>query len=831
MRLLRLGAAAATAALFADAALSSPTQPGLSTFGRPPELALAWALAGAALAVFVGAARDRDTLGRRLTLVLMGATLLGTRAVPGDPGWRLVLLAFTLGAAAPRLRNGPASLAATVAVLLAVPALLGASVPHRALLWLSFALPPVSLALLVPALFDRDSARTLMTTLVLATGFLVVAALFSYVQLADGLELPLSAVTSTRLRVLGLHPNLAVPHLVVALVLGATLLWSPTPTGRADPIWNRAALLASVLVVIVALYAVDSRTGHLAAVGGLGLLGVGLYRGRGEALTRWVWRGAVLVVGVVLILPATGLTDPTIDTTSSSMVSKAVSFRSHMWELGRDAFGAAPWHGFGPGSFHEQGAVARPGRFDGMATDDHPHSVVLAVGEGLGWPGLLALAWLALVSLRPPKRREPIQVGLAAATLVMWASNAADLGGAANTLYPALVFLLLGLRDASEITPGTPLHACPGARGALIAASLVGLLGLALGVEHVLLRRVGDALERHPVQVAAGLDTTSRDAELADAERWLDLADRLIPFDPEIPTTRAALFQRVGTSLDLEHSLEEALARFPRSAGLHHRYSLVLSQTDVAAPEVLEHMRLAVELDPWGTDGWRRHLDLAHLLMLRGEPGPALDAVVAALLVNPGAAADIPRVGSGDDLVLLPAGPGRGALPLTAVLGAVADQRRRYEDQDAAYAERFSKREIEVLISLGETDAAVARIRELLADSPLYLNFKLGDAYAASGRLAEAREHYRLANETWPDGEAENFWLLTFELEVRSEQEPLDVESFEARVSDAGAVLADVVFDQAVLQRLLVARRRVAERGLDGESAARYTEALAFLAR
>ncbi len=465
--------AACVAWLFAEAAFGLPRRAGVSTFGNPPELAIAWVACAAGFASAVVRARDRLTVARRLTLALLVAALLGLRMVQADPGLRLLLLGAALGAAAPWLRARPGAGVTLLALALAVPALMGTEFPQGAVLWLGYVLPPAGLALLLPACFGGRAAGRAAAAFVIATGAASLAALATYPVLAAGLELSFDAVLHTRLRFLGLHPNLAVPHLATTLVLGVSLLVA------VERRW-RAPLLATLVPVVLALLALRSRTGLLTAAFGLSLLLIPRLPSR---LAPWAHRLAIAAVAALLLFPLTGLSDARITQRSSDMVSKAVSFRSAMWELGRDTLSAAPWHGFGPGTAYAQGRYARPSRYDGLPKDDHPHNVVLATGGALGWPGLLGLAALFLAGVRRPRAGGLLAHAATSAALAMWAADAIDMGGADATLYPSLAFLLLGLRQAALGTDVPGRGAPPGSalrRTACVAGLLLASSGLLL---------------------------------------------------------------------------------------------------------------------------------------------------------------------------------------------------------------------------------------------------------------------------------------------------------------------------------------------------------------
>jgi len=578
--LLRLTAAALAAWLFIGAALAAPVLAGVSTFGRPPELAIAWLVAGCAAAWWLLRAPERAALARRLTLVLLVCTVLGQRGVPGDGGVRLLLLAVTLLAARPWLVPGRAALLAAAAFFLALPAVLGTDFPQGSVLWCSYVLPPAALALLVPSLFGAGHAGRVALVLLLATSVLCLFALASYATLAHGLALPLPAVLATRLRLLGLHPNLGVPHLVTCLLLAAGLAFHVPPR-------RRPLLLLAALPVLLALLAVRSRTGWLALGFGGALFALAHWRAtRGTRFPALRFAPVVAAAGVACLLlwPALGLGTGGRLQRDPSMASKAVSFRSSMWELGRATCAAAPWHGFGPGTTFVQARFAQPGVYEGLPKDDHPHNVVLAVGEALGWPGLAALALLFAGSVVRSRRQDALAHAAGAALLALWAANAIDLGGADATLYPALVFLLLGVRDdaGDGATASRPRLSRWLSRLLPWLAAACALLGASLAAGNACERRAEaavDAAEAARRSASAESSPVAATAILAeaDAAAWLQRAERLQPFDPNLPLLRARAASLRQQPAEVLSALLRARELFPGSAALAHQAALVLS--------------------------------------------------------------------------------------------------------------------------------------------------------------------------------------------------------------------------------------------------------------
>jgi len=811
--LVRWLGAATAAWLFVDAAFATGPHAGVSTFGNPPELALVWLACAAGWASALARAPDRLAVARRLVLALLVATLLGRRVVPADPGLRLALLGMTLWAAAPWLRLRAGAGVTLLALALALPGALLSELPQGSLLWAGYVLPPAALALLVPAVLPGRAAFRAATALLLATSVACAAALASYPVLAGGLELPLRSVLPTRLHLLGLHPNLAVPHLATTLVLGAALLAVARQRGR-------PALLLAMLPVAGALAAIQSRTGLLATAFGLALLALTRLPARLAAAGQ---RLALLGVAVLLLFPLTGLSDGSISASSSSMVSKAVSFRSAMWELGRDTLAQAPWHGCGPGTAYVQGRHARSSRYDGLPKDDHPHNVLLAAGGALGWPGLAGLCLLFVAGTRRPRAGGALAVASGAAALALWAANAIDMGGADATYFPSLAFLLLGLRHAAALPdsagrgspPGSPARRAAGASAALLVAG--GLAQLA-----------GEASEQEAIRLLDRLSSPPTAADAAEVDAALARAAALQPLDPNVPLLAARLATLQHDNDATVKALERARALFPRSPALAHRLALAHASFRPGDPRVDALLAESVALDPFGADAWRRQRDRAQVRALAGDAHGALSALIEAVLLNPAAAAGLPTRGAGDALELLPGGPDGAALRLSDLLAELARRRTARGLADPPSETRLRMREIEVLRALGLYQLADECARARVASEPLYLARQLAQSALARGAPEEALA--RLREVAAPD----DFWVTGDVIVALSRTSPLDAPAFDAALARELDLLrssADVVFDLPVVERLLEARRTVAERRGDAQRATRFADALEFARR
>lgn len=807
-RLAALTAGLAAAAPFLDALRLPPFEAGLSTFGRPPAFKVVLALIALGLLVMAWRAASRLDLARLLTLTLVGCGLFGQRAVPCTPGALLVLSGVTLGFSARWLRFTTAAVVADLALILALPALIGSANPQGAVDWCIRLVPHAALPWLLPSLFPGRLAGRPALVVLLATASLCLASLLDMLALSAGVGLPISSVLATRLRPLGLHPNLAVPQLVMSLAFGFALCW------RLAARWRQAALLAT-LVLLVALLAVGSRTGLLTAGLAVGVLVAARSRLPGARLVRPLALAGVLVA---LLMPVTGFTDDTITDPDSRMVSKAVSFRSAMWELGQDAWKAAPWDGWGPDTTFMQSAVAKRGRYDGLPKDDHPHNIVLATGASLGWPGLVGLALLAWAGLRHRFGGSLLADGATAGLLATWAANGPDMGGAASTLYPALAFLGLAVGEAARQDDGDPVASAGPVRPLtlLFAVACVAVGLLRTGHEHAVLK-ASRLLDQH----AEELDGRERAlATLARVEAWAFL-------DPRLAQLRARAHglppDDVAAQLD---ALAELLERAPHSARAHHRLAqlrLQLDPDDTGADDLLER---ALRLDPWGPDAWRVRLDRSLVAATRGERERAFTAFVEALLLNPAAAGLVGWNPASRQLTLSVDGRRAESFALERVLAEIDRRRADLGEVDPPYGFRLRMREIEILQELDAWDEADAAARELLADAdPRQIARRLagsaarrGDWHEAIARLHEVGLH----GSSWTEVDL---------LEALSHAEPLDRAAFDATWALFERDVGDLLFEPSVLRKALEARVRVEERSLDTEAASLWADRLAYANR
>lgn len=806
------GLAAVAAALpCLDGALVLLQSQGLSSFGRPAWLGWGWVLAGLACAVTVARATDRLSAARCLTLLLLAATCFGQSALPAAPGALLLLSGAALLVALPLLVATPGQAVTVALLLLALPACLASSHPMGVLQWLAAILPPAALVALIPACWQGRDARGPALTLLATTAFVCLGALSDLPLLAQRLDLPLAELSSTRLRPMTLHPNLAVPSVALATLLGVALLWSAS--GR------RAALLALLLPLFVTLAAMQSKTGTLATAAGLVLLAALRARWPLAPLVPWALRIAVLAA---LLVPASGLTDATITHRSASMVSKAVSFRSAMWQLGRDTWAAAPFQGNGPRTYHMQGQQARPSRYDGLPKDDHPHNVVLAVGAGLGWPGLLGLALLLAASLRRVPGQSLLADGALVAAALHWGANGVDMGGAVASLLPAGVFPLLGLADAARrANPMSELgNPPPGFEPGLALPSFVrSALGLGAAASLLL-----GGLMIAQAQVLTRSERSAAEGKLDDATRAGQWAARLIPWDPRPPLLLASVASQTEDAPAALAALERAAERAPSLSRIVHALAVARSRVNLDDPRVPQLLDRALAMDPYGPDAWRVHLDRALLAAHARQQDPAFAHLVDSVLLNPAAVSRLTFSEVQRSLRLSADGRTGVELALDRVLAEIGRRREALVDADSAQAARLRLREVDVLLALGLSDDADVVCRDLLAAEPMYLHVRLGQSALARGDVAAAAQHYQASGQASSSFEPMSISLLAL-------AETLDPGSaeFETRVAAALPLLPDISFESASVRRLTEARLIMAKRRGQTEQVRQLELALAYL--
>jgi hypothetical protein len=213
------------------------------------------------------------------------------------------------------------------------------------------------------------------------------------------------------------------------------------------------------------------------------------------------------------------------------------------------------------------------------------------------------------------------------------------------------------------------------------------------------------------------------------------------------------------------------------------------------------------------------------VILVQGHRAEALEVLTDALVLNPGAAAQTRPVRRGDEWVLLPAAEdGRLGLPVADVLKTIEARRIALDQPGSAMDMRFKLRPIEILIAIGDSEAADAMTRRVLADNSFYLQLRLASSALARGDWDAALAAYE-------QHERQDFMTAVDELVARSHQEPVDLETWQLALGATFDMLPDLTFQSGKVHDMIEARRRMAERHGDAVGAVRLAEALEYARR
>jgi tetratricopeptide (TPR) repeat protein len=400
------------------------------------------------------------------------------------------------------------------------------------------------------------------------------------------------------------------------------------------------------------------------------------------------------------------------------------------------------------------------------------------------------------------------------------------MGGATSTLYPSLVFLLLGLKHAADQTTDET-HAGPvlGAVGTISLGLVLILAGGCGWAGRLITESVTKSVKiRHdeagpPTAASLPYDLGTR------LQLQLRNAAQLRPFDPDVALIQARVAERAGDLLGQVDSLRKALQLHPESARIMHEMAVVLARSQPADPEVLQLLEESVQRDALGPSSSETLVDLAIVHGGHGDSAKALAALVAALTLNPAAIQRVSWNPQTDQLTLGWTGSEGIRIPLSRVLLAIARERIDRGESDPATFIRMQMREIEIYAALGDYERADAACRRILADSDSYRHSRLGSS-------ALQRGDYDLALEEFSQLDMN----LYFEARVNglvamSEASHFDPDAFADLSAQLNAHLPDITFEGPTLRRILRARQRVAERLLKPEEALYWSDALAYASR
>lgn len=319
---------------------------------------------------------------------------------------------------------------------------------------------PAAVAYLAMGVLDAKGIRTVFGALVLGFGAALAA---GFVGVLEALPYcTLEEVLQTRLRILGLHPNLgaALVGIGLCVTVGWTLMGKASGASQAKRglVGTRRRAIGSLLLAVggVALYLTGSRAGGLGALIGLGSLFVLL---KSRLLPRLTGRVLISLTGLGVALFLLFLT-PLGDGIRASLdaqaqTQSALGQRWHIWKMAAAATMDHPVTGIGGLGFPAHAQYAQPSYYDGTTQTFHTHNILLAAASGAGLPGLLLfLAWLVsffhlgLRACRRATAERPLYISLVAACFGLLVSNLFDLGQSQLTFLPLFFWIAVAVFGA-----------------------------------------------------------------------------------------------------------------------------------------------------------------------------------------------------------------------------------------------------------------------------------------------------------------------------------------------------------------------------------------------
>lgn len=331
------------------------------------------------------------------------------------------------------------------------------------------------------------TGRRVLGALLAGLGLVLVATCLGLAEAAN-FE-PWSAVLNSRLRVLGLHPNLGAALFAAGLPLAMGWLGlggrkrdlGIAAEGESFSIAQRlgAALLIAGAVLVLVLS--GSRASVLGALAGVLVLGVALWTPLCARIGIRTWIGVFALAGLAVVLLVSPLGEglrATLDAKANTQ--SAIGQRWHIWRMAGTAVREAPLFGLGPSGFAGHAQYAQPSYYDGTSQVLHTHNVFLAAAEGAGWIGLgLFCAFLIglLEGLRRAALRVPRQgAALLAAVIALLVCNQLDLGQSQTTMIP---YFFWAAAVCAGLWSGAALPSPAASRGAgsaLLAPALMLVL-------------------------------------------------------------------------------------------------------------------------------------------------------------------------------------------------------------------------------------------------------------------------------------------------------------------------------------------------------------------
>lgn len=523
-----------------------------------------------------------------------------------------------------RARIGTAGLAVAGALLVwwLIAALDAGRSSALQLVWRMWAAALVALvAIGVPWKDPRATGNRVFGTLIAGLVIVLVCAALGVAE-AAGIE-SWSTALASRLRVLGLHPNLGAALFAAGLPLALGLVLPRAPTGRLVRSIGLVVALGAAAVLVLS----GSRASMLGAAAGLAAFGVLAFTPLLSRIGVRTFIGSLALAGLAVAL----LLSPLGEGVRASLDAKthtqsALGQRWHIWSMSAAAAQDHPLFGLGPAGFAGHAQYAQSSYYDGTSQVLHTHNLFLAALEGAGWIGLGLFAAF-LVVLFETLRKGALAIGrrgvaLLAAVFGLLVCNQLDLGQSQMSFLPLFFWMALlcgalwrELPAAREpAPPPKPRFASPGLLTLLLLWPSTG----AVLAGEIQLMKSGRLFSRNQ-----------------DAEAVQILLDLLSPLylvnENGIGVRLTQWARREGRGPEELAFAELTLEYDDQTPGVKRRYAQALVHWGHFARGV-EQARAALAADPYGEDANTMRVLVAWGELGRGERDEGIRRLAAALV-------------------------------------------------------------------------------------------------------------------------------------------------------------------------------------------------------
>ena len=597
----------------------------------------------------------------------------------------------------------------------------------------------VGFRLLIPAMvaiamvrgLDRSGEKYLFGGFIFGLTLAVGLAILGVAEAAE--VYPWSVVQGSRLRVIGLHPNLGGALLAMGLPLA--IAWGFAVRGAGKLQRGFGALL--VLFVFGALLWTGSRASLLGAC--VGVFGLPLIL-RSKRQISWVLPVVAACLGLALVLFATPLGDPLRDSLDSkALTQSALGQRWHIWKMAWSATMDNPLTGVGPLSFHAHSAFAESSYYDGTSQTLHTHNIFLGASAGAGLIGL-ALFVSYIFGLFEAGRRtlfaksglcqqdRGLPAAMLSALLVLAVCNQLDLGQSQVSFLPMFFWIALGVFGARLAKGQAP------APGSTSSSSLHAVAALALWPA------MGSTI------LGAGLVERAADqADAGEVQRAVETYELTLgPWShvrrSSVERALSALHMRAKNKQGRIATWEEATTARPQLADVW----ISLAEAQLAASlwkEADSSISRALELDPRGQTAAWMWMIAAQCALEMGDGKYARTCLETAIAGGQGPRSGMRIRRDESGAISFPLRGKNAAIKLESVIDKIGERMIGLATTDPISSRRLMMGIVAGCRANNDLEAALgwARRSQRALDAPQRANFMLVfDLLRELGRKAEA---------------------------------------------------------------------------------------------